>query len=99
MKQANSTFPAENIIAVVAVSGRVAVTPDEGLRAVLGPVGRVVEGPRVPDNLVEELRDLDWVRRRARPSVLERTARGVRDMRGVVGCVEVLAVPATVRGY
>jgi hypothetical protein len=57
-------LPAEDVIAVVPQARRVPVAPDERLGAVLGPLGGdVVEGRGVPDDLVEELRDRDRVRR------------------------------------
>jgi hypothetical protein len=72
----------------------VAKTPDEGLRAVRRPIGGVVELGRVPDDLVEELRDLNGVRRRAGAVALERPARRVRDVAHMIRGVERLAVPA-----
>ena len=49
------------------VSGSLPVTVavEEWLRAVLGPDVAIVEGSRVPHDLVHELGDLDRVRRRA----------------------------------
>jgi hypothetical protein len=39
--------------------------PDERLSAIFGPVRGIVKLPGVPNNLIEELRDPDWVRSRA----------------------------------
>ena len=90
-------LPAEDVVAVVAVAGLVAERPHEGLRAVRGPVRPVVERPRVEDHLVEQLRDLHRVARRARPPGLERPAARVRHVAAVVRRVQRLAVPAASR--
>ena len=88
------TLPAEDVVAVRAVSGEVTIAPYERLAAVLGPEALVVEGSGVPDDLVEKLRNLDWVASRAGAVALESTAGGISNMRGVVCGVQVLAVPA-----
>ena len=88
-------LPPEHVVAVVAVAGAVAKAPHKRLLLrLLRPQRLVVELCRVPDDLEEELRDLDRVRRRARSVVLKRARRRVGDVRHVVGRVEVLAVPA-----
>jgi hypothetical protein len=63
-------------------------------RARVGPDALVTEGRYVPHELVHDLGQLDGVSRRAGT-----TSRGTRaaigDVGLVVGCVEVLAVPAS----
>jgi len=71
--------PAKDIVTVGTISGIVAIRPHEGLRAVLRPDGRVVELARVPDDLVEQLRDLDGVRGRAGSAALESAGRRIGD--------------------
>lgn len=87
-------LPAEHIISVASVAGRVARGPHERLPAV-GEVRRVaVERARVPHSLEQDLREPHGVRRRAGAAGLEGARLRVRDVVLVVGRVEVLAVPA-----
>lgn len=81
---------------MVPVARRVTVAPNERLRAVRRPIRWVVERRRVPHDLIEELRDLDGVRRGARRTVLEGPALWVRNVAAVVCAVEVNAVPAAI---
>lgn len=79
------------------VAGVVSVGEVEGLRSVGWPVCLVVEWGGVPDNLVHELGNADWVSRRAGASQRKELG-GARSwvcyVRLVVGRVKILAVPA-----
>jgi len=89
-------LPAEDVVTVLAEAGVVAHREIEGL-ARRRPERPVVELGCVPDHLVHELRDLDWVSRRAGAWSAEEVGRarvGVGDVVLVVGRVKVLAVPA-----
>lgn len=77
-------LPAEHVVTVISISGRVTEGPDEGLAAVGRPVVGVVERACVPDDLVKELGDLDRMGRGAGTAALEGTT-GVRDVARVVG--------------
>lgn len=90
-------FPAKHVVSVVAVAGRIAVAPDERLGAIFRPLGLVVERRRVPDDFVEQLRNADGVRGWTGAAVFERAALGIRYVAGVVGGVEVDAIPAAER--
>ena len=89
-------LPPEHVIGVVGVARLVTAGPDEGLAAVCGPVGLVVELGGVPDCLEHELGDLDGVSGWAGTAGLKGAGLGVCDVGSVVGGVEVLAVPAAV---
>lgn len=67
---------------------------DKRLRAVRGPLALVVELPRVPHDLEEQLRNLDRMSGWAWGSRLEGAANGIRDVALVVRAVQVDAVPA-----
>jgi hypothetical protein len=82
---------------MLSVAGVVTVAEVEWLGAIRGPLSLVVEGSGVPDDLVHQLGDPDGVRRRAVSAQAKEVggaARGVGDVRPVVGAVEILAVPA-----
>ena len=70
-------------------------TPNEWLRAILGPVLRVVELSRVPVYFVEQLAHADRVASRARTSGLEGAALGIGHVGQMVWRVEVLAIPTS----
>lgn len=91
-------LPAEEVIAVNAVARVVAEAPVEGLGAVGGPLGLVVKLARVENDLVHDLRDLDWVRAGAGGAHLE-GAVGISNVRLVVGRVCVLAIPTRGEGH
>ena len=57
------SFPSKHIVSMVRVARCVAEAPCEGLAAVDGPVGFVVEFGGVPDDFEEDLRHTDGVRR------------------------------------
>lgn len=88
------TLPAED---VVAVGGRTSGVHgvNEGVAA--GPCALVKEGGYVPHDLVHDLGKLDGVRGRAATTASGAGTGGVVDVALVVGAVEVLAVPASVR--
>jgi hypothetical protein len=75
---------------------RIAKAPLEGLRAICGPVGRVVERSGVKDDLVHQLWDLYGMGSRAGSSRLKGATLRVGDVIHVVGRVEVDSVPAAV---
>src|SRR4051812_15163763 len=79
-----------------AVSGCVSHAPGE--RAPVGPEVLAVKLARVEDDLVHDLRDLDWVGGRTGAAALERARGRVRDVALVVRAVRVLAVPARREG-
>ena len=92
-------LPAEDVVGVLAETGRVAGGEDERLGTVGGPLGLVVEGGGVPDHLVHELGNADGVGGGAGTAQAEEvggTGGRVGDVVLVVGAVEVLAVPAAV---
>jgi hypothetical protein len=83
-------LPAKDVVGVLAQTRVVARAQVKGLRAVRGPVVGVVEGRRVPDHLVHELRDPHRVRRRAVAAQTEEgggSAARVGNVRLVVGAV------------
>lgn len=86
-------LPPKHVVAVRTIARSIAIAPNKRLRPVRWPVGLVVEGRRVPYDLVEELRNLDGMRRGTGTATLESAAR-ICDMAVVVGAVEVDAVPA-----
>lgn len=88
------TFPTEQVVSVNTMARIVAHAQVKGLRAVRGPVGLIVELPRVEDGLVHDLRDLDRVRGRTRAARLKGARRRVGDVAAVVRAVGVLAIPA-----
>lgn len=75
-----------------AISGVVSHAPVIGVRVPCAP--QAVELPRVEDDLVHDLGDLDRVRGRAGAAALKRAARWIGDVGLVVWGVGVLAVPA-----
>jgi hypothetical protein len=92
-------LPAKHIVTMLSVARVVARGEVEGLRAVGGPVGLVVELPRVPHDLEHDLRNPDGMRGRAGAAGAgagegRGTVGWVGDVRFVVRAVEVLAVPA-----
>jgi len=69
---------------------------DEGLGAILGPLGLVGESRDVPHKLIHNLGKLDGVSRRAPAATGSTVSLSVGDVALVVGAVEVLAIPTTV---
>lgn len=74
----------------------ISIAPNKWLRPVLGPLGEIIKGRRVPDNLEEELWDRHRVRGRTGGPGFECPVYRVRHVAAVVGAVEVHAVPASI---
>ena len=73
---------------------RITGAPDKRLRAVLGPQGLVVKLLGIPDRLEEKLGNLHRVGSWACTVVFKGSSAWVRQMRHVVGAVEVGSIPA-----
>ena len=88
-------LPSEEIVPVGTVADAVVVAPDEWLRAVLGPLGPVVELGGVPHGFKSHLGHANWVRCRARAGGDESSPVRVVHVVLVVRGIEVLAIPAS----
>jgi len=67
----NTVLPAEDVITMLAVTSAITHGVDEGLGSVGGPDALVVENSSVPHDFIHELRETNWVCRRARTGGFE----------------------------
>lgn len=85
-------FPPKHGVAVGAMARSIAVAPNARLRPVRWPVCLIIERCSVLYDLVEELGNLDGVRRGTNTAALKSAAR-VCNMAAMVGAVKVDAIP------
>jgi len=80
---------------------RVTSAENEGLGAIRGPLGFVVEASGIPDNFEHELRDADWVcggAAAAERKEVGGTSCWIGNVVLMIGGVKILAVPAAIHG-
>ena len=87
------TLPTEDIVSMSPIARRIAHAKDERLRAIFRPVIWIVECARVPSDLIQNLRNMYWVRCRAWSACLERPVDGVCDVALVIRRIEVDSIP------